>query len=435
MLTPELITDFLESATWHGTLDRARELLAAHPVLERATIHTAATIGNPAAVIEFLAQDPSSVSALAAPHQGTPLVYLGLSKFLRLDPARSDALLATARTLLRAGADPNAGFWVKGEYETPIYGAAGVAHHPGMTRLFLEHGGDPNDGEVCYHSPEGYDLEAMKAVVETGRVTPENLALMLVRKHDWHDREGVRYLLAKGADPNFQKGWKPFRQAVRRDNDREIVELLLDHGGDPGRVTDGLSEIALAARRGRGDLLQLFRERGFPMELEGVDRLTAACALNDKPAIRNIRERHPELVKELLAEGNERLGEFAGTANLAGIRNLLDLGVPIEARYPGDGYWEYAPGSTALIIAAWRGWHGVVKQLIEWGADVNARDEQNRSALIMAIRACTESYWQGRRKPDSIEALLHAGASTEGITRPTGYPEADRLIERYRRRN
>ena len=52
-----------------------------------------------------------------------------------------------------------------------------------MTRLLLERGANPNDIEAVYHSPETYDNEAMKLLVETGKLSADNLSLMLIRKH------------------------------------------------------------------------------------------------------------------------------------------------------------------------------------------------------------------------------------------------------------
>jgi hypothetical protein len=46
----------------------------------------------------------------------------------------------------------------------------------------------------------------------------------------------------------------------------------------------------------------------------------------------------------------------------------------------------------------------------------------------MAIRACVDSYWTEWRSTKSIAPLLEAGASTEGVTIPTGYDEADALL-------
>jgi len=430
---------FIEAAVWHGTQERAEAILTAHPEIASSDIHIAAILGDDAAVRRFLTLDPKNVTAKSGPHGGEALVYLCLSKYLRLDRTRTDGFLRAATALLDAGADPNSGFWTTGQYpefETALYGAAGVAHHPEMTRLLLERGADANDVEVVYHSPETHDNAAMKLVVETGRLTAESLAMMLIRKHDWHDYEGVKYLLEHGADPNLkrQRGWRAIHHAIARDNDIEIIKKLLDHGADPTLREEGESAVAMAARRGRGDLLALFERRGIPIKLHGVERLIAACARNDAAGVRSIAEREPQLIREILAQGGKLLAEFAGTWNTNGVRHLLDLGVPITTLYEGDGYFDIAKDSTALHVAAWKAHPPTVKLLIERGASVDAKDGKGRTPLALAVKACVDSYWTEIRSPESVEALLQAGASVSGVTFPSGYAEVDELLRQYERK-
>ena len=408
--------EFIRAATWHGTLDEPEAMLAQHPELRTGDIHTAAILGDDRAVQRFLAEGRSNATAQSPPYGGDALNYLGLSKYLRLDPARTPGFLRAAAALLDAGADPNTGFWTTGQHperETALYGAAGVAHHAELTRLLLERGADPNDIEAVYHSPETRDNAAMRLLVETGKLTRENLALMLVRKHDWHDYEGAKYLLERGADPNYrrERGWIPIHHAIARNNGLEMIELLLDHGADPRVRKDGATAIERAARRGRGDLLALFAKRGFPIELQGVDRLIAACATDDASTISEIQQREPQLVRELLAQGATLLSEFASTWNTAGVGHLLDLGVPVNAPYGGDGYFDVANESTALHVAAWQSRPDLVRLLIERGADVKARDGKGRTPLVLANKACTDSYWTERATPEPARLLRAAGAT------------------------
>ena len=107
------VADFLRAAcaprdAGHasGTLDRARAILAAHPELATANVHTAATLGDDVAVHRFLADDPSSATAQGGPYSWDALTHLCFSRFLRLDPSRSDGFLRAATALLDAGADP-----------------------------------------------------------------------------------------------------------------------------------------------------------------------------------------------------------------------------------------------------------------------------------------------------------------------------------------
>ncbi len=418
---------------WHGKLDEAEVMLAKHPELRIASIHIAAVLGDEAAVRRFIAGDPASVTAKAAPYGGDALNYLGLSKYLRHHPERTEGFLRTATALLDAGAPAHTGFWTTGQYpefETALYGAAGVAHNEPLTRLLLERGADPNDEDAVYHVGETHDLSALKAIVKTGKVTDENLSLMLIRKHDWHDYEGVKYLLEHGASPKHirKRGWHPLHHALERDNDLPIIELLLDHGADPAGVEDGLSGTARAARRGRSDVLEALERRGLLGALPGALGLIAACARGDATTVRTTADREPQVVRDVLADGATLLAEFTGNWNVMGARLLLDLGVPVTARYQGDGYFGIAKDSTALHVAAWKLVTEAVRLFIERGAPVDAKDGENQTALQLAVKGCVDSYWTEWRTPEPARALLEAGASVAGVTYPSGYQDVDDLL-------
>jgi ankyrin repeat protein len=129
--------------------------------------------------------------------------------------------------------------------------------------------------------------------------------------------------------------------------------------------------------------------------------------------------------------GGTLQANFAGAGNDAGVRTLIALGVsPNSVWASGDGYWDLAPGSTALHVEAWRANHQVVATLIAAGSDVNAREARGRTALQLAVKACTDSYWRYRRRPDSVSALLATGATIDGIDLPTGFDAIDRLLMR-----
>ncbi|HYR46737.1 MAG TPA: ankyrin repeat domain-containing protein, partial [Thermoanaerobaculia bacterium] len=392
-----------------GTLERAEALLAAHPEVASGDIHTAAILGDAAAVRRFLERDPADAAARGGPRGWDALTHLCFSRYLRLDRARSEGFVRAAQALLDAGASANTGWYEtnhqpRPEWESALYGAAGVAHHAELTRLLLERGADANDGEVTYHAPETYDNAAMRVLVESGKLNGDSLATLLLRKSDWHDAEGIRFLLERGADPNRLTHWKyaALHQALRRDNALEIVELMLDHGADPmlENGADGKSAVAIAARRGRGDVLDSFERRGIPVALSGVERLLAACARNDSEAIRSIAEREPGLVGDVVAEGGRILAVFAGNGNTDGVRVLLDLGVNVAAIFEeGDSYFGIAKNSTALHVAAWLARHDTVRLLVERGAPVNARNGKRQTPLALAVRACVGSYWTRRRSP------------------------------------
>lgn len=441
------VADFIRAAcvprdTSHasGTLERAESIRAARPEVASANIHTAAILGDDEGVRRFLARDPGDATAKGGPYDWDALTHLCFSRYLRLDPARSAGFVRAATALLDAGASPNTGWQEeihdpKPTWESVLYGAAGIARHPELTRLLLERGGDPNDDETPYHSAESHDNRAVRALLGSGKLTPANLAIILLRKADCHDASGVRLLLDHGADPNRMTMWgrTALHQAIVRDNALETIDLLLERGADPTAMMAGRTAIAIAARRGRGDVLDSLERRGVALGLEGADRLIAACARDDAAAVRSIVASDPALAGEIREEGGTLLAEFAGNGNRNGVERLLDLGVDVDARFErGDGYFDVAPRSTALHVAAWRARSATVKLLLDRGAAVAARDARGRTPLALAVRACVDSYWTERRSPESVEALLRAGASTDGVLFPCGYDAVDTLLARHR---
>ena len=242
--------EFINASVWHGSLDRAKEILATHPEIASSDIHTAALLGDHEAVGRFLAADPASATAKGGPRQWDALTHLCFSRFLRLEPIRTEGFLKAATALLDAGANPNTGFFEenhapKPEWECALYGAAGVAHHPELTGLLLDRGADPNDGEVAYHSSETLDNRTIHVLVESGKLTQDSIGLMLARKFNWHDDDRVHWLLEHGTDPNWPLwGSRPLHWALLQGTQTHYFEWLLDHGADPcSRTKTGIRRL------------------------------------------------------------------------------------------------------------------------------------------------------------------------------------------------
>jgi ankyrin repeat protein len=426
---------------WHGsgTLEHAQMILARYPKVSTANIYSATVLGDEATVREWLARDVSLATATGGPHNWDALTYLCFSRYLRIDKTRSASFVATARVLLEAGASADTG-WI--EYiddpprpvtESAIYGAAALAQNPGLTKLLLDFGANPNDEETAYHAAETYDNAVLEILLESGGFNQSSLATVAARKCDWHDEKGLGLALEHGADPNYMTHWKysPLHQSIRRDNGLVMIEMLLDHGANPylSNNQNGRNAIQMAGHHGRGDIIETLERRGYDIKLDGFDRMIAVCARGDLEAARSMAARDAELLAQLLSMGGTLLAHFSGANNAPGVRCLLALGVPASAMWrEGDPYWELTHDSTALHVAAWRAHHELVSTLIAAGVPINARDARNRTALQLAVKACTDSYWKYRRQPDSVAALLAAGAITDGINRPTGYEAIDELL-------
>ena len=256
----------------------------------------------------------------------------------------------------------------------------------------LARGADPNlGGEVAYHAPEGFDAEAMQAVVESGRLSDAGLTTMLHRKLDWTDLAGVRWLLEHGVDPNALSAWgdRALHHSLARDNALPLLEALLDFGADPSLrapAREDRSAVAVAARSGRADALELFGSRGFATELDGDDAFFAALSRGDRRSTLAFVTAEPRIAERLGASHQGIVATLAGAGNTAALELALDIGFPMS----GD----------ALSVAVWRGRVDAVRLLLDRGALVSA------SELSLAERALTEmSEWTPHHSRDILDAL------------------------------
>jgi len=420
-----------------GTLEDADAILAANPDIVEADIHTAAILGADAVVRRLLAADPSLATAKCAPRDWDALTHLCFSRYLRLDHARSPAFVKAAEALLDAGANPNTGFYSNDhlpapEFESALYGAAGVAHHAGVTRLLLERGADPNDGEVSYHAPEGFDNEAMMAIVESGKLSTDSLCTMLHRKLNWTDYAAAEWLLNRGADANHLSHWgkRSLHAVLGFGNPLRYVELLLLHGADPSLLAkDGRSAFAMAARMGRADVLDLFEQRAFQPLLGPEETLLAACARGEDMLVRDMIAADPALAARVVAQGDPLLIDFAGTGSFRGVSILLDLGTDIAAQRANPPWLR---GETALHVAIWRERLATVELLLRRGAPLETAGVNGETPLSLSVRAQVEqSEWTPHNSTAILEALLVAGAKPGSVKRfPSGSDRADALLRR-----
>lgn len=353
---------------------RAARLVADHPDLARASIHTAAAAGDVAAATALLAARPESAREQGGPFAWEPLLYLTYSR-LDVDVAGSGReYLTVARLLLEAGADPNAGYLWEG-LPSPFTALTGVfgrgeqgapphRDEQALARLLLEAGAEANDSQTIYNRGAGDlprdDTEFLELLFDFGLGRGDGGPWRRMLGHEHLDPsdlvaealqhaaeaglvERTRLLLVRGADPARPGthpgygGRRPYEGAILHGN-LEVARLLAAAGADTTTV-DPFS--------------------GF----------IGACLAPDPAAVDELVSGDATLLDRALGERADLVARAAELGRPAAIQLLVGLGFDVNARCR----------TTALHEAALRGDLEVVVLLIALGADPAIVDTEHHS--------------------------------------------------------
>ncbi len=363
-----------------GGVEQALAILQRDPDAAHADIWTACACGELDTVRSMLADAPDLAITAGGRREWVPLLYLSFSRFLRLDPARAARMVEIASLLLANDADPNA-YWIDanegaGNRESALYGAAGVANNVELTRLLIEAGADPNDGETPYHMVEHEAVPCAHLVFAHLDETSRSIALL--HKIDYPDLGGLRTLLELGADPNGRSPFKNFglHQAVFRGHPKPFFDLLIEHGADLDRPNgDGKTPYALAARSGRSEIMEWLAAAGADTRLDPVDAFLAACGAGETARVSELLETDPQLFSTLSDHDRAEICEAADAGNTAAVRTMLDVGWEVNTR---GRVWH----ETALHRAAMQGHLETARLLYERGSDLTIRDRFYQSSAL-----------------------------------------------------
>jgi ankyrin repeat protein len=400
---------------------RAARMLAETPELATWNLATALLLGDVASARVALERDPATAVRPDPATGWTPLHAVCASRWHRLDPDRAAGLVATARLLLDAGADPNARIGPDGRSagSSPLRCAAGSASqglgNAAIVRLLLERGAVVEDDDLYLASFGGDDHLCLRLMLDHAGAAAAEIALSAPLSNGG-EVLATRMLLEAGADPRrfaLEPGQPSSAVyfAVESGCSAELITLLIDYGADPRLPgPDGGSPSWLAAIKGRDDILDILGDR----DGEGVPdtgRFVAACMRADRAAAGKMTTADPGLLGRLADAELAALVHAAETGRIAAVELMLDLGFPVGARRDD--------GATALHAAAYAGSAPVARLLISAGADLEALDGQFDSPPLDWAVVGSGYRPATAPKPDwvaTVQALIEAGASTQEIS-------------------
>ena len=288
------------------------------------------------------------------------------------------------------------------------------------TYVLLQAGADLRiadcNGNTCMHHAIvcWCNKETIQAMINHGadvNATNQDSVTSLVLACQIRNEVVIKVLLDAGADPNIvsSKGNTSLHAAVLGGCSKEALQKIIEYGADVN-ATNQLNQTALelASQKGDDDALNVLREAestSSSVSIKGNTLLHAAVLGDKNKQVLLSAIHHGADVNATNSENESALLLASRRGNLDIIHALLSSGAdPTIASVEGNTWLHYAVNGGCSIE--------VLTVIVGNGADVNATNNKNESALLLASQ-------EGNL--DTINILLESRAdpnitSAEGNT-------------------
>lgn len=405
-----------------GDVERARELLGAHPELAARINEPLFDFKQPAiqlalgnlAMLDLLIAHGADINAKSAWEMG------GFGILENATPEQMPALLERGAKIdvwsaakfgmadrLRAflTSDPSLVNAKGGDGKRPLHYAASVE----IAELLLDHGAEIDALDDDHHSTPAQYLVSERPEVARfllGRGARSDLLLAAALG----DVDRVRGHLDKDAGAirmRVSQDWFPMIDTAK-------------NGGHIYQWTLGFyaSAFDLARKHGHQSVLDLLLERAGPL-----DRLLDALWNGDVATADAILSSSPGVLAQMPDNASRLVADAARNNKTAAVEAMLARGFPVTARSQH--------GAMPLHWAAWHGNPEMIRAVLRYNPPLDAGDRDHDGTAMGWLIHGAIGGWKGiatNRHDECAPLLLAAGLTVDEAALPTGHDALDRVL-------